>query len=152
TDVEVKSSDLRFFDTTIQADGRIYETESALNVRLKSSNLANLHFLYKDANGEGAFAGTLKGPTRQPQLHGDVVLDRHKFKEWTVEHAEGIADLDVRTEQATLTGVRATIGQSTVTVDGTTKLDGSNMNLRLRSDRIRAEDFASIVKENVAGF
>ena len=38
-----------------------------------------------------------------------------------------------------------------MTVDGSANLDGSNPNLRVRSDRIRAEDFASIVKEKVEG-
>jgi len=151
TDVDIKSSDIHFFDTTIQADGRIHETQSALNVRLRSSNLANFHFLYKDANGEGSFDGTLKGTIRKPKFEGNVVLDRYKNREWTIQHAEGMAILDTETKLATLTNLQATIGQSTVTVDGITNLDGTNLRLRLRSDRIRAEDFSAIAKEKVGG-
>lgn len=151
TEIEVKNSDFRFFDTTIQAAGRIHEMQADLNVRLRSSNLANLHFIYKDANGEGSFDGTLKGPIQKPQLNGSVVLDHYKYKEWTIQHAEGSAGLDTQTEMATLANIRATIGQSTATVDGTTNLDGSKIHLRIRSERIRAEDFAAIVKEKVEG-
>ena len=115
TEIEVKNSDIRFFDTTIQADGRIHEMQADLNVRLRSSNLANLHFVYKDANGEGSFDGTLKGPIQKPQLNGSVVLDRYKYREWTIQHAEGTAALDTQTEMATLANIRATIGQSTAT-------------------------------------
>ena len=151
TEVEIGSSDIRFFDTTIQANGRIHEMQSALNVRLKSSNLANLHFLYKEANGEGSFVGALKGAIRKPQFEGNVVLDRYKHGEWTIQHAEGVVSLNTQTELANLVNVRTTIGQSTATVSGTSNLDGSSINLRIRSDRMRAEDFASIAKEKIEG-
>ncbi len=150
-DVDVRSSDLHFFDTAIQADGRIHSEQSALNVRLRSSNLANLRFLYKDANGEGTFDGTLQGEIRRPQLNGHVTLNRYKYREWTIRQAEGNATLDMQTELATLTNVRTTVGQSTATLDGRTNLDGSNLRLRIRSDRIDATDFASIMKEKVEG-
>jgi translocation and assembly module TamB len=150
-EIDIRSSDVRFFDTTIQANGQIQQMQAALNVRMRSSNLANLHFLYKEANGEGSFDGTLKGSIEKPQLSGNFVLDRLKYREWTIQHAAGAASLDTQTEVATLAGVTATIGQSSATLDGTTKLDGSGMRLRIRSDRVRAEDFASIVKEKVEG-
>jgi translocation and assembly module TamB len=150
-DIEIKSSNLRFFDTTIQASGRLYPSESALNVQLRSSNLANLHFLHKDANGAGSFDGTLNGPIQRPRVNGKVVLDDFKYKEWTVQHAEGVADLDVSTERVTLANVKATLGQSSISLDGSLKLDGSSPSLRVRSERIRAEDFAAILKEKIAG-
>jgi len=148
---DIKNSDIRFLDTALQATGRITGTEGDLLVNLDSSNLENLRFLYRDANGKGSFKGTLKGPLKKPTLDGDVVLDGHKYREWTIEHAEGSVRLDRQTELADLKSVAVKIGESTATVSGTASLDGASVNLRVRSDHIRAADFEKITKEKIGG-
>ena len=40
---------------------------------------------------------------------------------------------------------------SRATINGTTNLDGSSVNLRIQSDHVRAEDFITITKEKVGG-
>ena len=148
---DIQSSDIRFLDTTVQAAGRIAGTQGDLTVNLASSNLENLRFLYAEANGKGSFRGTLKGPFKNPILEGDVVLDEHKYREWTIHHAEGAVRLDTQTELADLKSVEVTIGESRATVSGTASLDGASVNLRLHSDHVRPEDFERITKEKIGG-
>jgi hypothetical protein len=148
---DITNSDIKFFDTTLQAAGRIMGSQGDLTVNLDSSNLENLRFIYGEANGKGSFKGTLKGPLKTPTLEGDVVLDGHKYREWTIQHAEGSVKLDVQTEVADLKSVAVTIGESTATVSGTANLDGASVNLRVRSDHIRGGDFENITKEKIGG-
>jgi translocation and assembly module TamB len=148
---QIKSSDIRYFDTGIQAYGQLQKGQVDLAVNLASSNLANLAFIYPDANGKGTFKGTVRGPLEKPLLDGVVSLDNHKYREWTIQHAEGSAVVNMQTELAELKDVSVNIGQSTATVNGTARLDGSAVNVRIKSDHIRAEDFQSITKEKVSG-
>jgi translocation and assembly module TamB len=147
----IKGANLRLFETDIRAQGKIVGTQADLTVDLDSSNLASVKFLYPDANGKGSFKGTLKGPFQKPTLDGSVVVDGYKFREWTIRHAEGSARLDVQTQSAELKDLRVDIGESTATVNGTASIDGTSINLRIQSDHVRAEDFASAIKENVSG-
>ena len=150
-EMQIKSADLHIFDTTVQASGKIVGTEADLTINLASSNLEDLKFLYPDANGKGSFKGTLKGPTEKPTLEGNVVLDGYKYRDLTIQHAEGSAKLDTRTETADLIDLKVAVGDSRATINGTTNLDGSSVNLRIQSDHVRAEDFITITKEKVGG-
>jgi len=150
-EVTIKNAALRLFETDITARGKIAGVQADLMVDLSSSNLASLNFLYPDANGKGSFSGTLKGSFQKPTLDGNVVIDGFKFREWTIRHAEGSAKLDLQTQLAELKDFRVDIADSTATVNGTANLDGTSINLRIQSDHVRAEDFASVVKENVSG-
>jgi autotransporter translocation and assembly factor TamB len=150
-EADIRSSDIRYLDTAIQATGNIRNGQLDLTLNVASSNLSNLYFLYPDANGKGTFKGTVKGPFQKPTLDGAVSLDGHKYREWTIQHAEGSAKLDLQTESADLRDVEVVMGQSTAIVNGTARLDGSVVSLRIRSDRVRAEDFQSITKEKVEG-
>ena len=147
----IKNASLRLFETDIRSQGKIIGTQADLTVDLESPNLTALNFLYPDANGKGSFKGTLKGPFQKPILDGNVVVEGYKFREWTVRHAEGSARLDVQNQVAEFRGLRVEIGESTATVSGTTNLDGTSINLRIQSDHVRAEDFASVIKENISG-
>jgi translocation and assembly module TamB len=147
----IKGANLRLFETDIRAQGKIVGTQADLTIDLNSPNLASLNFLYPDANGKGSFKGTLKGPFQKPTLDGNIVVDGYKFQEWTIRHAEGSSTLDVQTQSAELRGFRVDIGESTATVNGTASLDGTSINLRIQSDHVRAEDFATVIKEKVSG-
>jgi len=144
---EISSADLRLHETSVRGSGKILGSEPDLSVDVVSSNLSNLDFLYPDANGKGSFKGTVKGPLEKPVLDGVVTVDSYKYREWTIQNAEGTVKLDMQTELADLKEVRATIGESTATVNGTASLSGSSVNLSIRSDHVRAEDFSAITKE-----
>jgi len=149
---DIKRSDLRLFNSSVKASGRIVGNAQAdLVVDVTSANLADFRPLYPDANGKGSFKGTIKGAIAKPVLDGEVTLDGHKYRDWTVEHAEGGVRLDMGTEMATLRNISAKVGESTATLNGTTSLDGKTLNLRIRSDRIRAQEFESLLKEKVFG-
>jgi autotransporter translocation and assembly factor TamB len=149
---EVKSGDLRLFDTRVQAEGQITGQQDAdLTVKLESSDLANLFFLYPEANGKGSFTGTLKGNLQKPTLEGKAVLDNHKYREWVIRHAEGGVKLDMPAEIADLRNVALTVGDTTATINGAIRLDGSSVNLAIKSDHVRAEDFQSITNEKIGG-
>ena len=47
--------------------------------------------------------------------------------------------------------LKVAVGDSRATINGTTNLDGSSVNLRIQSDHVRAEDFITITKEKVGG-
>jgi translocation and assembly module TamB len=149
--IDVRSSDISFFETSIQASGRVHEMQTVLTVKVKSSNLANFHFLNKDANGEGSFEGRLIGALKKPTLEGNFILDKFKHADWNIQHAQGNVVLNTDTNVANLNNVQATIGQTTALINGTVSTDGSAVNLRIRSDRVRAEDFAFLLKEKVEG-
>jgi len=144
---DINSADLRFRETSVRANGKVLGTELDVSVDLASSNLSDLAFLYSDANGKGSFKGTVKGPLEKPILDGVVSVDSYKYREWTVQHGQGAVKLDMQTELADLKEVNATIGESTATVNGTASLNGSSVNLSIRSDHVRAEDFSAIIKE-----
>ena len=110
-EMQLKSADLHIFETTVQAAGKIVGTEADLTVNLASSNLEDLKFLYPDANGKGSFKGTLKGPTEKPTLEGNVVLDGYKYRDLTIQHAEGSARLDTRTETADLIDLKVAVAR-----------------------------------------
>jgi len=147
----IKSAELRLFEANIRSQGKIVGTQADLTIDLDSPNLAALNFLYPEANGKGSFKGSLKGTFQAPTLEGNVAVDGYKFREWTIRHAEGSASLDVQAQLVDVKDLKVEIGASTATVNGTASLDGTSVNLRIQSDQVRAEDFASVIKENVSG-
>jgi translocation and assembly module TamB len=149
-DIELKSSNIDFFDTSVQASGQVREMDSALTLTVSSRNLANLRFLYKDANGAGSFQGTAKGPLRTPILDGKVAVDGYQYDKWTIRHAEGDVVLDTRAKVAKV-ALTGTVGDTTGSVTGTASLDRSQVNLKLQSARVRAAEFSSLVGEKIDG-
>jgi autotransporter translocation and assembly factor TamB len=149
-EIELRSSDIRFMDTSVQASGRIREADAALALVVSSNDLANLRFLYKDANGSGSFQGTAKGPLRTPVLDGKVAIDGYRYDKWTIQHAEGDVVLDTRTKVAKLM-LNGTVGDITGSVSGTASLDRSQVNLKLQSERVSASQFASYLGEKIDG-
>jgi len=95
----------------VSASGRVVGTDQLdLTVNLMSSNLADIKFIYPDANGQGSFKGTVKGPVATPVLDGTVTLDGHKYREWTIQHAEGGVKVDTAKQLATLRDVTEPFG------------------------------------------
>lgn len=150
-EIDIRSGDLRLFGARVVAHGKIAGSIADLVVDFDSPDLTAFSFLYSPANGKGSFKGTLKGSLQQPILDGDVVIDGYKYQDWTIRHAQGTAKLDMQTELAEVTDLKVEIGDSRATVNGSTNLTGTSLNLRIQSDHVRAEDFASIVKEKVSG-
>jgi translocation and assembly module TamB len=152
SETAIKRSDLHFLNSTVSASGRVVGTDQLdLTVNLMSSNLADIKFIYPDANGQGSFKGTVKGPVATPVLDGTVTLDGHKYREWTIQHAEGGVKVDTAKQLATLRDVTGRIGESTATLNGTASLDGKELNLQIRSDHVKPSDFESITKEKIGG-
>jgi autotransporter translocation and assembly factor TamB len=150
-EANIRNADLRLFEATIRSQGRVAGTYGDLTVDFDSPNLTAFNFLHPDLNGKGSFKGTLKGSLQKPVLDGNIVADGYKYREWTIRHAEGSASLDTQSQVADLRDIKVEIGESRATVKGTAKLDGSSVNLRIQSDHVRAEDFASVVKEKISG-
>ena len=150
-EIDVRSGDLRLFEARIVTQGKIAGSNADLVVDFDSPDLSAFRFLYPDANGKGSFKGTVRGPLQQPVLDGDVVIDGYKYQDWTIRHAEGSARLNLQTELAEVKDLKVEIGESRATVTGSTNLTGTSLNLRIESDHVRAEDFASIIKEKVSG-
>ena len=150
-EADVTRANLHFRSTSIVADGPVNASGLKLNVRMASSDLSDLRFLYADANGTGSFDGILTGSGKSPIAEGSFDLRQHRYRDWTIEQASGTARLDVPAGKATLSGVRVVQGQSQVTLNGTTGLDGSNIDLRLQTTLLRAEDTAPFVKQKFGG-
>jgi len=98
----VANADVRFYSTTVRANGLIHETTSDLKVVMNSSNLKDLAFVYSNANGRGSFDGTLSGPIARPLLDGQFTLQNHVHRDWTIQNAAGGIELDTSTEKAEL--------------------------------------------------
>jgi len=145
------NANLRFLATSILADGQFEPQQASARVRMMSSDLSNLRFVYPDANGTGSFDGLLTGTLKNPVADGTFDLYRHKYKEWTIEHASGMARLDTQANTAVLTNVNVVQGQSTITVNGTTTLDGTKLDLRVQSARVYAEDTAPFINQKLSG-
>jgi autotransporter translocation and assembly factor TamB len=148
---DVSRANIHFLSTSILADGPIEADSFKLNVHMASSDLSNLKFLYADANGTGSFDGLVTGSVKAPVANGTFDVRRYRYREWTIEQAAGVANLDTQANLATLTGVRVSQGESQVTLNGTTALDGSKVDLRLQTSRLRAEDTAPFVKQQFGG-
>jgi translocation and assembly module TamB len=140
--VRVTQASGRLFSTDIQADGLIERDAFNLKANLKSPNLADLSFIYSNANGRGAFDGTLTGPLKTPLFEGTFDLEGHKHGEFTIQHATGGIRLDTLSQVANLRNVDVTQGQSTVRLNGSTTLDGAKVDLQARATGVRAEDIA----------
>jgi translocation and assembly module TamB len=150
-EASIQRADLRLFEATIRSQGRIVGSDADLTVDFDSPNLTAFNFLHPDLNGKGSFKGTVKGSLQKPVLDGNVVADGYKYREWTIRHAEGSARLETQSQSADIKDMKVEIGESRATVNGTATLDGSSVNLKIQSDHVRAEDFASVVKEKVSG-
>jgi hypothetical protein len=150
-EADISRANLLYRSTSIVADGPVNASGMKLNVRMASSDLSDLRFLYADANGTGSFEGILTGSPKSPIAEGTFDLRQHKYRDWTIELASGTARLDMPAGKATVSGVRVVQGQSQITLNGTTGLDGTNMDLRLQSAQVRAEDTAPFVKQKLGG-
>jgi autotransporter translocation and assembly factor TamB len=139
--VTVTGGQARFFATTVEADGAI-GSEWNMKVKLTSSDLRNLFFIHREANGAGSFSGTLTGPLKQPVASGAFDVTAHHHKEWTIERIAGTARVDTGAGTANLTGVQVTEGASSITVSGTVALNGESADLQVESSRLTAEDAA----------
>ena len=147
----IARANLHFRSTSIVADGPVDADRVTLNVHLASSDLADLKFLYAEANGTGTFDGVVTGSVKSPVLQGSFDLRRHKYREWTIEQASGMARVDVPARTASINDVRVLQGQSQITLNGTTALDGSKVDIRIQSAQLRAEDTAPFIKQKFGG-
>jgi len=150
-EARVANANIRFYSTTVRANGLIHETSSDLKVALDSSNLKDLVFIYSNANGTGSFDGTVSGPIARPLLAGQFTLQNHVYHDWTIQKAAGGVVLDTSTEKAELRNVQITQGESRVLVSGTADLHGSPVDLRLQSDRFTGTDLRVFLKRDVDG-
>jgi autotransporter translocation and assembly factor TamB len=132
----VTNGNFHLFSTSVVADGSIGMENLNLKVQMASSDLRNLSFLYADANGTGSFEGVLSGAIKTPQVQGTFDLRKYKYQDWTIEQAAGMARLDTGTNAATLTDVRVVQGKSQITVNGTSALDGTKVNLRIQAAEV----------------
>jgi len=148
---DVTNGNFHFHSTSLLADGPIEADNFKLNVHMASSDLTDLHLLYPDANGTGSFDGVLSGPVKTPRADGAFDLRRYTYREWTIEHASGTAQVDTLTNIATLNKVRVDQGQSQIGINGTTTLDGAKVDLRIQAADVRAEDAAPFVKQQFGG-
>ena len=108
-EARVANAAVRFYSTTVKADGLIHETKSDLKLVMRSSDLRNLAFLYSGANGSGSFDGILSGPAARPVLEGEFTLQNHLYREWKIQNATGSARLDTQTENVDLRNVHAAL-------------------------------------------
>ncbi len=148
---DVSRANIHFLSTSLLADGSIETDSFKLNVHMASSDLSNLQFLYADANGTGSFDGVLTGSVKAPVADGSFDLQRYKYRDWIIEQAAGMTHLDTQANTATLNGVRVSQGQSQITLNGTTTLDGTKVDLRVQASQLRAEDTAPFVKQQFGG-
>lgn len=149
--VEIHNGDIRFFSTSIRAEGLIHPTASNLAVELTSSNLANLFFVYPDANGAGSFTGTLTGPIGRPTFEGTADVTNHRYSKWTIQRAAGGVRLETGANNATLRALQVTLGESQAALDGTVSLDGSAVDLRIQAVQARGRDVAALVERPIDG-
>ena len=147
----VSNANLRFYSSTLQADGLIDQTMSNLKVNFTSSNLKDAAFLYSDANGSGSFNGTLSGAIAQPVLDGEFTVQNHLYRQWTMQQVTGGVLLDLRTENAVLKNVRITQGESQILVNGNAALSGSPVDLRVQSTRVTAQDVRPFIGRDIGG-
>ena len=147
----VTNANLQLHSTNVKADGLIHATETDLKIRMTSSNLKDVAFLYTHANGLGSFDGVLTGNIMSPVADGDFVLENHVFDQLKIERAAGGVRLDTGAEYATLKNVYVTLGESQVLVNGSTALSGSPANLQIESSHLRAEDLKTFVNRDFAG-
>jgi len=148
---DVSRANIHFLSTSILADGPIETDSFKLNIHLASSDLSNLQFLYAGANGMGSFDGVFTGSVKAPVADGSFDLQGYKYRDWTIEQAAGTTHLDTHANTATLNGVRVSQGQSQITLNGTTTLDGTKVDLRIQASQFRAEDAAPFVKQQFGG-
>ncbi len=148
---DVNDVDLQLKATSVLASGHIQSDTANLRVRLNSTDLSNLAFLYPDANGAGSFDGMISGPVQTPKAEGDFDLKGYRYRDWTIEHATGTARVDLMAKIANLTNVRVTQGQSQITLAGTTNLDGSQVDLRIQSAQVNAKDVQPFIKQDLEG-
>ena len=149
--VTVSNADVRFFSTSIRADGSIDARATDLRVMMTSSDLRNVFFLYEDANGAGSFDGTLTGPIKTPTAEGQFVLEGHRYGTGIIQHAAGGVRLDTLNEVADLRNVNVTQGRSEITLNGTTTLDGRRVDLQLATSRLLGEDLTPFVNRKLGG-
>src|SRR5262249_46138445 len=114
-------------------------------------NLADVSFLYPNANGKGSFSGSVSGQIAKPTLDGEFTLQDHKHREWTIQKAEGGVRLDLQTENATLKNVRVTQGTSDLIVNGNAAISGSTVDLHVQSNRVAAQDIRAFVNRDIGG-
>jgi autotransporter translocation and assembly factor TamB len=138
--ITIRNGQGRFFATTVEGDGVIEPSAWKMKVKMASSDLRNLFFLYPDANGTGSFEGELHGPLHTPTATGTFEIAGHTYQNWLIERAQGAVRLDTEAEVADLTNVRLTEGTSSATISGRVTLDGASADLRLESARIDAKD------------
>jgi translocation and assembly module TamB len=150
-EANISNADMRFYSTAIMGSGVIQAKASNLMVRMASSNLKDLSFLYADANGSGTFDGSLTGPISTPVLNGDFTLQNYKYQQWTLQNAEGGVRLDTAAENAEFRNARVIQGHSQATVNGTIGLSGSPANLRVQADRLTGEDLRALIDRNIDG-
>lgn len=148
---DVSRANIHFLSTSIVADGPIEADNLRLNVHMSSSDLSNLRFLYAAANGTGSFDGVLSGSVKSPIAEGSFDLRQHKYRDWTIQQASGMARVETMANTATLNNVRVVQGQSQITVNGTAALDGAKLDLRIQTSELRAEDTAPFVKQQFGG-
>jgi translocation and assembly module TamB len=148
---DVSRANIHFLSTSILADGPIDTDSFKLNVHMASSDLSNLQFLYADANGTGSFDGVLTGSVNTPVADGSFDLQRYKYRDWIIERAAGMTHLDTQASTATFNDVRVSQGQSQITLNGMTTLDGARVDLRVQASQLRAEDTAPFVKQQFGG-
>ena len=150
-EARVANADVRFYSTTVKADGLIHETKSDLKLAMRSSDLRNLAFLYSGANGSGSFDGILSGPAARPVLEGEFTLQNHLYREWKIQNATGSARLDTQTENVDLRNVHVSQGESQMVINGRAHLDRSAVDLRVQSNRVTGPDLAVFINRKVEG-
>ncbi len=147
----VRNGNVNFLSTAVEADGLIDRKRSDLKLKVTSSDLRDLTFIYSAANGSGAFGGVLRGPVGAPELSGDFDLAGHKYGQWTIERAAGGVRLDIDAKTTNLHSVRITQGESRLVINGRTTLDGSSADLRIQSDHISSHDLRPFIDRNIEG-
>ncbi len=69
----------------------------------------------------------------------------------TIENAGGHVQLDTLTQAAAIQSVHVTQGGSEIILNGTTKLNGSSVDLHIRALRVTGEDIAPLTQYKLAG-
>lgn len=148
---EIHNADLRLYSTAVRGDGLIQAEASDLKLDMTSSNLKDLSFIYSEANGGGTFNGTLTGRIEKPILAGQFSLQNHRYRQWTIQAAAGTVRFDTDANNVRLTNVNVTQGQSALTINGSSSLTGSPMDMRIQSGRIAAADLRPFVNRDISG-
>jgi translocation and assembly module TamB len=148
---QINNGNFHFLSTSLQADGPLDTNNLTLRVHLDSSNLADLKFLYSGANGTGSFDGVVGGPFKTPRADGTLEIRNYRYREWTIQQVFGMASLDMAARTATLDNLRVVQGQSQITLNGTTTLDGAKMDLRIQTPALHAADVEPFVKQQFGG-